>query len=272
MGSIGYNSLLLKKSSWWRGDHKPFSNDETGNTPKVEPIEPSIIPGKLDTLKKEEVKQIVPGKLDTLPAEMTNIIFKKKEQSKTKIDPINLSSNAKEASFNLLDINPTTIVENVVKDVVQNVVEKTVDTLKGIRIKELPTHDLDFASSWYYTNFNDVQPENITTEYNAYLQIIKELKENKIKLPRDFDGPTVAYDLDSKILKDFREKNLKYNPDDNLIHRAWFAHCVKRAISNLREGLFVDESGYKEKRPELADVLERRIDQIILENTLYKNI
>lgn len=279
----------MVSSPLWRGGSRPFSPSEevVPETP-VKPDTTAITPGKIDS-NKPESPQTIPGKLDSNTVQ--NIIFNKKKITETpivvekkifapieftqqaekdKFEPVALSPDTKQTSFSILDLNPTAIATDIVKEVVSATVEKATESLKGFRIKELPKHDMDFASAYYYTNFNDVQPENITIEYNAYLQVIKDLKDGTLKLPENFDGPTIAYDLDSRILKDFRDKNLKYNPEDNLIHRAWYAHCVKRAIGNLREGLFADEKGYKEKRPEVADIIERRVDQIILENTLYK--
>lgn len=166
--------------------------------------------------------------------------------------------------------SPIDLATPIVEKIIEKTAEVVKDTgLKGFRITQLPRHEEDFAEKWFYGNISEISPENITAEFNAYLQVLKELKEDKIKLPNNFDGPTLAFDLDTEILKDFREKNISYSPEDNLIHRAWFAHCAKRALDGLRNGRFSDEQGYEKKQPELADIIERRINQIIVEKTLY---
>lgn len=174
-----------------------------------------------------------------------------------------------------MDLNPTTVITDIATDVVTNtadaVVEKAKDIINSFTLEELPSHDLDFATSWYYTNFNDINPDNITLEYNANLQAMKELRDGTLKLPEGFDGKDIAYQLDTHILREFREKQLKYNPDDNLVHRAWFAHCVKRALIDLRDGIYSNPDGEEITEPKIASILERRINEIILENTLYKS-
>lgn len=131
-------------------------------------------------------------------------------------------------------------------------------------------HDADFATAWFYNNASSLVPENVTIEFNAYMQIMSELREGTLKLPEGFDGPTIAHDLETYIMRDFRTANQKYSPDDNLIHRAWFAHCTKRAIDSIKQGEFRGDDGYINKYPQIADILSRRADEIIMQNTLFK--
>lgn len=174
-----------------------------------------------------------------------------------------------------MDLNPATVVTDIATEVINKtaevVVDKAKDIINNFTLDSLPVHDLDFASSWYYTNYSDLNPDNITLEYNANLQALKELREGTLKLPMGFDGKDIAYQLDTHILKEFREKQLKYNPDDNLVHRAWFAHCVKRALIDLKDGIYSNPNGEEITEPRIASILERRINEIILENTLYKS-
>lgn len=102
------------------------------------------------------------------------------------------------------------------------------------------------------------------------MQMMTELKDGILKLPEGFDGPTVVHDLQTYIMEDFRTASQKYSPEDNLMHRAWFAHCTKRAIDSLKQGEFRGEDGYINKYPQLADILTRRVNEIIMQNTLFK--
>lgn len=231
----------------------------------------SPTPGKLDNFKTQEnlrdlnVKDIIFKKKIVEPKKATIIESKKQD-----FEPLDLT--AKEAAFSLLDLaTPQTLGKKILETGIEIVKDKVKDAFSGVRIEKLPQHESDFAYSWHYASQNELIPENITIEYNAYLQTLKELKNNEIKLPKDVIGETIAYDLETYILNDFREKSLKYSPEDDLVHRAFFAHCCKRALDSLRQGIFVGDEGYKNKRPEVADAIERRINEIILNKTLFKN-
>lgn len=213
---------------------------------------------------------------------MQDIIFKKKivetiGPEKKVFHPVDLGDVKKDGTvFTPLDLSakqvaftPIDLAAPIISAVADKAVEAVSNGLKGFRISKLPSHPEDFASAWFYGNCSEISPDNITIEFNAYLQTLNELKQNKIVLPNNFDGPTIAYDLDTTIMGEFREKNISYNPEDNLIHRAWFAHCAKRAIAGLRDGLFIGDDGYERKHPEIADVIERRINQVIVDSTLY---
>ena len=95
-----------------------------------------------------------------------------------------------------------------------------------------------------------------------------ELDEEKITLPESFTGKQLADDLRTFILKDFRAKNLKLNTQNNIAHRAFYAHCTKRAIDSVRQGEFIGEDGYSRKRPEIADILENRINVILFDKMI----
>lgn len=226
--------------------------------------------------------------MDFIPKKI-NIVKKNIEKidSKNNIQKITPQIN-KTPIFEETAYIPSGVINTVV-DVSTNLVKDAVDvvvpgagkiisavapvitnSLTGIRLKNLPEHDEDFATSWYYSSISTLNPDNITIEYNAYLQALDELKSGKIEMPSGVDGPTIGFDLDTHILHDFRTKEISYSPDDNLVHRAWFAHCAKRAIDSLRDGEFIGTGGYIGKYPEIAKNISRRIDQIIVQNTLYK--
>lgn len=165
--------------------------------------------------------------------------------------------------------NPTGAVVDLAKSVIGDAATKAVDVFKGFRIESLPRHEDDFANAWFYNATSSLVPENVTIEYNAYMQVMSELRDSTLKLLDGFDGATICHDLETYIMEDFRKANLKYDPTDNLIHRAWFAHCTKRAIDSLRQGQFRGEDGYVNQYPQIADIIDRRVNEIIMKNTLF---
>jgi len=141
-------------------------------------------------------------------------------------------------------------------------------TQTSIRLNKLPMHDEDFASSWHYSTQIDKDEAVIVMEYNTYLQILDELAEGKIELPEGFSSKQIASDLKTFILKDFTSKGIKLNTQNSLAHRAFYAHCTKRAIFAIRQGEFLDEQGYSHKRPEIADAIESRVNEILFEKMI----
>lgn len=157
--------------------------------------------------------------------------------------------------------------ENVAEVAIEPVVEAVEQAVKqSIRLTALPTHEDDFAKSWFYGLQKELVADEIILEYNMYLQVLEELKEDTIKLPENFVGKDIAADLITFVLKDFRKRDITPDLKNNLYHRAFYSHCVKRAIDNLRQGEFTDSAGYRKKHPEIADIIERRIDEIYFEN------
>ena len=143
-------------------------------------------------------------------------------------------------------------------------------TEASFRIEKLPVHEEDFATKWWYSNQNEIVAEDVVKEYNTYLQVLEELEEGKIKLPEGFVGKDIVYDLKGYILKDFTKNGVKLDTATNLAHRAFYAHCTKRALDSLRQGIFVGEDGYQKRHPEVADAVERRINEILFEKLVNK--
>ena len=96
--------------------------------------------------------------------------------------------------------------------------------------------------------------------------------EGKIELPEGFDPSQIAHDLKEFILKDFRNANIIKDTDNNLAHRAFYAHCTKRAIDSIRQGEYRGEDGYLRRYPEIADILEKRVNEILFEKLVKNNV
>lgn len=142
-------------------------------------------------------------------------------------------------------------------------------SFEPIRLTELPRHEEDFATKWFYGSQKEVIAEKIILEFNVYNQVLEELKQDIIKLPEELSGKDIAYDLETFILHDFTKKGVVLNTVNNLIHRAFYSHCVKRAIDSIRQGEFTTPDGYKQKRPDVADALERRINELLFKKLVY---
>lgn len=223
----------------------------------------------------------------------SNLVFKQQVsptsipvKSSTLDFPVNsLDSSVKTASFSpmgaLEDAIP--VVSAVIPaaapvisaiETAGNIINSTTGIVQtvsnSIRLTKLPIHAQDFATSWFYSNQDTIVAANITLEYNAYLQALDELTTNSpnIPLPSGIIGKDIAYDIKTSVLNDFRGKDIVFNAQDNLVHRAWWAHCVKRAIDSVKLGVFTDPDGYSNKKPEVADAINRRINEIIFEKTL----
>lgn len=140
----------------------------------------------------------------------------------------------------------------------------------SIRLTKLPLHDEDFATKWYYANQSEVVADKIVIEFNIYNQVLEELEQEKIKLPDNFNAKTISRDLKTFILQDLNKNGVLLNTTNNLIHRAFYSHCVKRAIDSIRQGEFTSPDGYKSKRPEIADILQERINELLFEQLVKK--
>ena len=212
---------------------------------------------------------------------MQDIIFKKKEVNKTPLKQIDLSPTPTTNIFKTVELVPQEEKQkeagfspiDLAVPIIEKGVEKAVEIIGGgLRIHKLPYHEQDFATKWHYGTQIDKDENTIINEFNVYLQALEELEQGKIILPEGISGPTIAHDLKTYILRDFRTQNLVMDNKNNLAHRAFYAHCAKRAIDSIRHGEFVDqETGYTRKYPEIADALERRINDILYEKLINKN-
>jgi hypothetical protein len=170
-----------------------------------------------------------------------------------------------DATTNIVKKTVDTTVGPLVAPVVNTIIDKTSSTF---RLTKLPQHDRDFATDWFYATQQETVAEDIVNEYNAYLQAFEELEQGKIKLPEGYDGAVIASDIRAYVLHDFRSYKVKQDTDNNLVHRAYYCHCVKRALDSLRQGEYTGPDGYTRKRPEIADMLENRINQILFDKMM----
>lgn len=188
-------------------------------------------------------------------------------------DPIDLKETT--TSFSPIEIIPAVgtaidigkkIVEFVSSSNDEIKQEKTQES-EGFRLNTLPRHADDFATRWYYSQQDELVAERVKVELNAALQILEELNEEKLELPDGFKGKNIAKDLEKFILADFEKECVLYN-GNNLAHRAFYAHCTKRAIDSIRQGTFIGPEGYERKYPEVADAIEERYNKIVFENLI----
>lgn len=214
------------------------------------------------------------------------IILKKTDSdvtTKLNVDNIVSQPEIKEAAF--VDDVVTPVIDSA-KDVVTQTITQAIDTVagpaaplvnsvvstvtNGFRLTSLPVPDQDFAMDWFYSTQKETVQADIINEYNTYLQAFDELEQGQIVLPAGYDGKTIANDLKMYVLQDFRKYDVKLSTTDNLAHQTYYSHCVQRAIDNLKQGEYTGLDGYTKKRPEVADAILNRINEILFDKMMGK--
>lgn len=219
----------------------------------------SIIQEPVEEPKKEVKSTFIPKKIKIkMPSRVKKVV-----ENPTKIE----LPEEKPVNF-VTDIAQNVIEKAVEQFIPEKIVEPVINSLqKSIRLVELPEHDMDFAKSWHYSTQNELIPDRVILEYNVYNQVLDELSKDELKLPDNFIGKDLAYDIRTFVLRDFNNNGVVYSKD-NLYHRTFYSHCVRRALDSLRQGVFSDSEGYKNKHPEIADIIERRINELLVENLI----
>lgn len=159
----------------------------------------------------------------------------------------------------------------VVADAASNVVKDVAGSVFNLKLEELPVHIDDFVDMWYQ-GLADAGTKYRITMYNACLQVLKELETGQLELPeidnQTIDGKELANDIKHKILQQFIQNGVDINIESNLKHRAFFAHCTQRVLENLKNGIFSGTDGFTGQKPEIADIINNRINEIFTQETL----
>ncbi len=120
---------------------------------------------------------------------------------------------------------------------------------------------MDYARSWYDSQDGPGMRERLT-EYNAYLQVLDDLEANQFQIP-GYSGPEIAKTIRVHVRDDFRRHTMRAVDSGNDYHKAFFAHCCRRWLQQLREGTFRDEeTGKHRDGAALADAIEARVNEI----------
>lgn len=207
--------------------------------------------------------------------DVKKILFDTQDFIPKKIKIIKTHKKSENSKKNNKILDPL-LVESIQNDIVNNESLNKINTenlqkeasYESIRLTNLPTHEDDFATKWFYGSQKETVATKIIAEFNVYNQVLEELEQEKIELPTGFQAKKIAYDLKKFILDDFNKNGVLLDTANNLIHRAFYSHCVKRAIDSIRQGEFTTPEGYKTKRPEIADILQTRINELLFEKLL----
>ena len=140
-----------------------------------------------------------------------------------------------------------------------------------LQLNELPAQIDDFASMWYH-HLYDAGTSYRIHEYNAYLEVLKELETGELEIPEidgmTVDGKQLATDIKLKIIKQFRQNGVDINIEGNIYHKAFFAHCAKRYMDSLKSGNFIGSDGFVGQKPEIANIIISRVEEVFAEKTL----
>lgn len=104
------------------------------------------------------------------------------------------------------------------------------------------------------------------------MQTLQELETGELEIPiidgKVIDSKELARDIKVKVIDQFRRKGVDINIGENKYHRAFFAHCTKRILDSLKDGEFVGDDGFVGKKPEIADTIINRVNEIVVQKTL----
>lgn len=143
--------------------------------------------------------------------------------------------------------------------------------LLNLRVDELPDQIDDFAKVWYHS-LEDAGTKYRINTYNAAIQTLQELEQGKFEFdPVDgmiVDGKQLATEIKKKIITLFRKNCVDINIEGNKYHKAFFGHCTEKVLKNLKNGIFVGSNGFEGQKPEIADIIINRMDEIFTNLTL----
>lgn len=191
--------------------------------------------------------------------------------------------NLSEVNFNLNDLitetanNPVVQAVETVAPGVGAVVQgagaaaQALNSVLNLNITELPVQIDDFAKTWYHS-LADAGTKNRINRFNASIKVLQELENGQLELPQIdgmiVDGKQLANDIKNKIIKLFVERCVDINIEDNVYHQAFFGHCAERVLENLKFGEFVGTNGFVGQKPEIADIIINRVNEIFTQLTL----